>query len=133
MLKKIVLSVIMTSMILSCGIADGDIFDFKNYRYEELNKIHTALDSYLYATYSEYDYILLDGDYFMDVDIPSSNVMLYRINLDAEYSQVTVYRDNEIIDMPYLSFDHPRNRTEFPKNGMIMVKNGPIGLKYLND
>lgn len=133
MLKKIVLSVIMTSMILSCGIADGDIFGFKNYSYEELNKIHTDLDSYLYATYSEYDYILLDGDYFMDVDIPSSNVMLYRINLDAEYSKVTVYRDNEIIDMPYLSFDHPRNRTEFPKNGMIMVKNGPIGLKYLND
>lgn len=133
MLKKIVLSAIIVSMTLSCGIADSDIFDFKNYSYEELNKIHTDLDSYLYATYSEYDYILLDGDYFMDVDIPSSNVMLYRINLDAEYSKVTVYRDDEIIDMPYLSFDHPRNRTEFPKNGMIMVKNGPIGIKYLND
>lgn len=133
MLKKIVLSAIIVSMTLSCGIADSDIFDFKNYSYEELNKIHADLDSYLYATYSEYDYILLDGDYFVDVDIPSGDIIAYRLNLDTEYSIITAYEDKQIIDRIFVSSEHPRNKISLPENGMIMVENGPIGIKYLND
>lgn len=133
MLKKIVLIVILVSMALSSGIADKDIFNFENYSYDELNEIHADLDSYLYATYSEYDYILLDGDYFMDVDIPSGDIMAYRLNLDSEYSIITAYEDKQIIDRIFVSSEHPRSKINLPENGMIMVENGPIGLKYLND
>lgn len=133
MLKKIFLLIIIVSVIASCGIADGDIFNFGNYSYDELNKIHAELDSYLYAAYSGYDYILLDGDYFMDVDISSGDIMAYRLNLDSEYSIITAYENDNIVDRIFISSEHPRNRITLPKNGMIMVENGPIGLKYLDD
>lgn len=132
-MKRFLIWVVLVLVLFSIpGSADN--VDISSMTFEELVELRSEIDIQLMLLNPEYDLILDNGDYYVGLDIPEGLVMLYRLNFDDEYNRCFYYDENDqYIDRAALGEEHPRKRIELPKNGMITIKNGPIGLKYLND
>lgn len=112
----------------------ADNVDISSMTFEELVELRSEIDIQLMLLDPEYDLILDNGDYYVGLDIPCGKVMMHRLNLEEEVS-ICYCRDSndELVDHYAVTEEHPRKRIGLPEDGMITIKYGPIGLKYLND
>ena len=132
-MKRFLIWIVLV-LVLFAIPGSADNVDISSMTFEELVKLRSEIDVQLMLLDPEYDVILTDGDYYIGLDIPDGKVMLYRLNLEEEGS-ICECRDSndEYIDYYAVREKHPRVRLELPEDGMITIKRGPIGLKYLND
>lgn len=132
-MKRFLIWVVLILVLFSIpGSADN--VDISSMTFEELVELRSEIDIQLMLLDPEYDLILDNGDYYVGLDIPFGKVMMYRLNLEEEVS-ICYCRDSndELVDHYAVTEEHPRKRIGLPEDGMITIKYGPIGLKYLND
>ena len=121
-------------LVLFAIPGSADNMDISSMTFEELVELRSKIDIQLMILEPEYDLILDNGDYYVGLDIPCGKVMMHRLNLEEEVS-ICYCRDSndKLVDHYAVTEEHPRKRIELPEDGMITIKYGPIGIKYLND
>lgn len=133
---KRVLVILMIFLFVFVGSASASEIDLSTMNFEELVELRDQIDKQLQVVYPEYDYVLTEGNYFVGIDLPEGEVMLYRMSDDdADYDNILFYDENkEMIGDESTTSRYPRTRCVLEKGQELHLRRGgPIGVKYLQD
>lgn len=131
-----ILLVVFSTFLFVC---DAEEVDISAMSFEELIELRDKIDVRLKAIDPEYDYILTEGNYFVGIDIPEGEVMLFRLSAESDGDDsINVYYENEDGKKTgyseKLTSKYPRATCMFKDGDEIrLFKGGPIGVKYLQD
>lgn len=137
-MKRLV-TILLVVLLIFAFTCSAEEIDLTSMTFDELVELRDQIDKQLQALYPEYDYILTEGNYFVGIDIPEGEVMLFRLSVESDGDDsINVYYENEdgkktgYSEM--LTSKYPRARCMFKDSDEIrLFKGGPIGVKYLQD
>lgn len=133
---KRVLVILMIFLFVFVGSATASEIDLESMAFDELVELRDRINQKMRAIYPEYDYVITEGNYFVGIDLPEGEVMLYRMSDDdADYDNILFYDENkEMIGDEYTTSRYPRTRCVLEKGQELHLRRGgPIGVKYLQD
>ena len=94
-MKRLVAILLVVLSVFSFTCCAEEI-DLTSMTFEELIELRNKIDTRLKAIDPEYDYILTEGNYFVGVDMPEGEVMLYRLSAEPDSNDsINVYYENE--------------------------------------
>ena len=128
-----ILLVVLSVFTFTCSAEE---IDLTSMTFEELAELRDQIDEQMRANYPEYDYILTEGNYFVGIDMPAGEVMLFRLATSDDISCGVNVRDEneELIYTKNLIREYPRARCTFEEGYEIrLIWDGPIGVQYLQD
>lgn len=137
-MKRLVAILLVVLSVFSFTCCAEEI-DLTSMTFEELIELRNKIDTRLKAIDPEYDYILTEGNYFVGVDMPEGEVMLYRLSAEPDSNDsINVYYENEDGKQTgyskRLTSKYPRIKCDFKDGDEIrLFEGGPIGVKYLQD
>lgn len=133
-MKRIACFVLAVFFSIIPTMVNASEIDILGMSFDELIALRTELDARIRELYPEYDYILDSGEYFINIDFPAGNVMLYYLREDGAATQCVVRNsDDEFTFNDCLAPYSPREKCVLADGDKLEIHRGPIGIKYLDD